>query len=157
MIPLNGNAAPSSTLASTNPTPQKQLLISADCPSRSAPSLALLLADESGRVAEKRVRTVLERRREREAIFGANLFGEPAWDMLLQLYATTLAGGRECITSLCEASAVPMTTGLRTLRHLEDRGLILRERDKFNRRRSFLKLSGQALAALDRLFRKDQR
>ncbi len=132
--------------------PRDQRLIATEWWSHSAP-FARLGTDESGPIVEKRVRRALKLRRKREALFGANLFGEPAWDMLLQLYATTLAGGRESVTSLCLASAAPMTTALRTLEHLEDRGWIQRQRDESDRRRSFLSLSGKAVAALESLFR----
>jgi hypothetical protein len=54
------------------------------------------------------------RSRQRRALyFGAALFGEPAWDMLLDLFIAKVRGARVSTTSLCLSANVPQATGLR--------------------------------------------
>ena len=72
-------------------------------------------------------RSVYAGRRLRDKLLGKTLFGEPAWDMLLALYANTLQQKRITTTSLCHASAVPTTTALRWVGQLDAAGLIRRE------------------------------
>lgn len=88
----------------------------------------------------------------REQFFEADLFGEPAWDMLLDLYEAELRQQRTTVTSVCMASRVPATTALRWLRTLEGRNLVDRTRDANDGRRKFLTLSDTALTALNALF-----
>jgi DNA-binding MarR family transcriptional regulator len=66
-------------------------------------------------------------RRERVKFFDSQLFSEPAWDMLLDLFIAKLSHKRVSVTSLCIASGVPSTTALRYIRHLESKGVISRE------------------------------
>jgi hypothetical protein len=65
-------------------------------------------------------------RRKRDAMLPADLFGEPAWDMLLDLFVQQSQGRRVSITSLCIASAAPQTTALRYITLMEAAGLITR-------------------------------
>lgn len=82
-------------------------------------------------------------RRARDACFGGDaiLFGEPAWDMLLELYSAHETGRETSITSACFAAQVPNTTALRHLGNLEAHGLIVRRNDPEDRRRSVVRLS----------------
>lgn len=82
-------------------------------------------------------------RRARDESFGANaiLFGEPAWDILLELYSAQANGRDTSITSACFAAQVPNTTALRHLGNLEAHGLIVRRGDPDDRRRSVVRLS----------------
>jgi DNA-binding MarR family transcriptional regulator len=91
-------------------------------------------------------------RRRREAAFGADasVFGEPSWDILLDLYLNHCRGGPLIsISSACIASAGPQTTALRHIGVLVDRGLLERVEDAGDRRRSFVRLTQKALAAMD--------
>src|SRR5206468_8189269 len=65
-------------------------------------------------------------RRNRDRVFNDQLFGEPAWDMLLALYALPKRGIPLSVTSLTYAANVPPTTGLRWQKVLFDQGLIER-------------------------------
>jgi hypothetical protein len=81
-------------------------------------------------------------RRRRSAIFNdASLFGEPAWDILLDLFIAAKERKRLPVTSACIGAAVPATTALRWLTVLEDKGLVLRENDASDARRVFVRLS----------------
>jgi DNA-binding MarR family transcriptional regulator len=70
--------------------------------------------------------SIYRARRRRLNYFGEALFGEPAWDMLLDLFANRALGRRVNITSLCLAADVPQSTGLRYITQLEEHGLLER-------------------------------
>jgi DNA-binding MarR family transcriptional regulator len=69
---------------------------------------------------------IYDARRSRERMFKDQLFGEPAWDMLLALYALPTRGMALGVTSLTHAANVPPTTGLRWQTILFEEGLIQR-------------------------------
>ena len=83
-------------------------------------------------------------RRERDELFGAALFAEPAWDVLLYLF---IAAGENRLISIreaCAASSVPETTALRHIAHLKDRGLLQCRVNPADRRSSHLVVSDAA-------------
>ena len=90
------------------------------------------------------VRRLLRVRRDRARYFPADLFADPAWDMLLDLTAARLEGKQEPVSSLCIAADVPTTTALRWVRSLTDAGLIERQADPFDARRSHVRLTDAA-------------
>lgn len=71
------------------------------------------------------VRRYIVARRERN-LMGEGLFSDPAWDMLLELFASSLEGQEVTVTVACNAAGCPPTTGLRYLRLMHDAGLIHR-------------------------------
>lgn len=87
------------------------------------------------------IRSILDARESRKRYFSPKLFGEPAWDMLLQLYAVELEHDRISVYHLCLASGVSQTTALRWIAKLENEGLVCREPDAFDRRRSWMQLT----------------
>lgn len=92
-------------------------------------------------------------RRRRAEVFGDDtLFGEPAWDILLDLFAAGERGKRVAVTSACIGSGVPSTTALRWLNVLEARGLVEREEDLSDARRSFVRLTGKAKVLMAEYF-----
>lgn len=98
-------------------------------------------------------RRVYRERRRRLEIFGdETLFGEPAWDILLDLYVAGEKGKRVAVTSACIGSGVPSTTALRWLNVLEARGLVEREEDNVDARRSFVRLTPRAQALMREYF-----
>lgn len=94
------------------------------------------------------LRLYLKARRARSSLFDANLFADPAWDILLDLYLANEEQRRVCVSSACIAAAVPSTTALRWITRLETCGLVEREPDRSDARRSFLRLAGSAHHAL---------
>lgn len=82
-----------------------------------------------------------ERRRRAEVFSDPSLFGEPAWDILLDLFIAAKERKRLPVTSACIGAAVPATTALRWLTVLEEKGLIVRENDTADARRVFVRLS----------------
>lgn len=101
-------------------------------------------------VKARQVRSTIKSRRLRADVFGENLFGEPAWDMLLDLYASHLEQKRVSVSSLQIASAVPGTTALRWMMRLEAKGLIVRRADPFDARRVFVELSTDGQQLMER-------
>ncbi len=96
------------------------------------------------------VRDVLRARRLRDRFFGDGLFEDPAWDMLLDLFAAQLEGARVSVSSLCIAAAVAPTTALRWIGKLTAARLLVRAPDPEDGRRAFVALSGDARDAMHR-------
>ena len=94
------------------------------------------------------VRQVIKARRLRERYFPAELFYDPAWDMLLDLTAARLEGSPVSVSSLCIAAAVPTTTALRWIRNLCEAGLFDRRIDPGDARRVFISLSDATADAM---------
>lgn len=90
------------------------------------------------------VRQAIRIRRLREQFFGEGLFEDPAWDMLLDLFAAELERTRVSVSSLCIAAAVAPTTALRWIGRMTEAGLFQREPDPFDRRRAYMVLSPRA-------------
>lgn len=98
-------------------------------------------------------REIYTQRRRRVATFGnPDLFGEPAWDILLDLYIAEADGKTVSVSSACIGSAAPPTTGLRWLGVLAENDLILREHDPQDQRRVLVRLTDRGLAAMDQFF-----
>jgi DNA-binding MarR family transcriptional regulator len=88
----------------------------------------------------------------RRRFLDPELFGEPAWDILLDLYSANLAQKRVAVGSVCIASGVPATTAIRWLAAMEAKGLVRRRPDPSDRRRIFVELCPEITAAMDALF-----
>lgn len=81
-------------------------------------------------------------RRNRNEVFGTDdLFGEPAWDILLDLFVAAKERRRVSVSSACIGAAVPSTTALRWITILEMEGLIQREPDPNDARRVHVALT----------------
>lgn len=94
------------------------------------------------------VRRMIANRQARGRFFDPELFGDPAWDMLLDLTAAHGEGARVSVTSLCIAAGVPATTALRWLTQMVESGIFVRVPDQADRRRAFIALSDTAQAAM---------
>lgn len=81
----------------------------------------------------------------RNEIVGTDLFRDPAWDMLLELFAAHESGKRLTQNSLCHASGVPESTALRMIHRLEESGLIERAEPRGDRRSCFIKPTPKAI------------
>lgn len=97
-------------------------------------------------------RKVYAVRRRREALPGtAGLFGEPAWDILLDLFIAARERRRISLANACTASAVPEASALRWIAILERRGLIVSDGPTHDRH---LKLSQATYENLIDYFRR---
>lgn len=98
------------------------------------------------------VRRIIHQRQLRARFFDAELFADPAWDMLLDLTAARVEHQRVSVTSLCIASGVPPTTALRWIAQMTDAGLLERVEDDTDRRRAFIQLTDVAVDGMARYF-----
>jgi len=96
------------------------------------------------------IQGVIKARQARERLFGDNLFADPVWDMLLDLYAHHLNGQQVTVSSLCIAARTPQATALRRLDAMVAAGLVEKIRDPDDARRLFVRLTPWALDRFDR-------
>jgi DNA-binding MarR family transcriptional regulator len=123
-------------------------------------ALHSIFGDPSGRVApvahggerEAMVRDILRLRRRRQDFFGEGLFSDPAWDILLELYATALNGRRIAATALADVLGTPASTCLRWINKLEQDGWVRRLDDPFDGRRVWIYISDRGLERMDAYF-----
>lgn len=92
------------------------------------------------------------RRSMRSARLSPELFGEPAWNILLDLFVHTDRLRRVSVTEACIASGAPPTTGLRWLNLLIEKGLVVREESTADNRVTFVSLSDEAKKILTEYF-----
>jgi DNA-binding MarR family transcriptional regulator len=102
----------------------------------------------SGEAVGKMVRA----RRLRHRYFPNMLFGEPAWDMLLELLEAETEGRQATLTTLCEAAGIPATIARRWLNSLTAEGLVLRRPDPQNAFNERIELEPKAKRAFRRYF-----
>ena len=81
------------------------------------------------------------------------MFADPAWDILLELYASHLGQQRVSVSALCNCAAVPATTALRWISALQEKLLIDRRPDPLDGRRYFISLTSKGLTAMEDYFR----
>ena len=87
-------------------------------------------------------------RQKRRSLFNQALLGEPAWDILLDLFIQTARCRRVSVKSACQDSGVPVTTALRWLAKLESNRMIRRNPAAHDRRVHYLSLTDGAQLAL---------
>jgi DNA-binding MarR family transcriptional regulator len=85
-------------------------------------------------------------------VFGDDLFADPAWDMLLELYAAQLGQRRVATSDVCIGAAVPATTALRWIEKLNQKDLIRRRKDPSDARRIWVELSAEGVLLMQRYF-----
>lgn len=88
-------------------------------------------------------------RQARHSFIDADLLGEPAWDLLLDLYVNQVHNRSVSVTDACIASAVAPTTALRWINALERRGYVVRSPDGTDGRRFFLRLKRDGLRRIE--------
>lgn len=98
--------------------------------------------------AGKKLQRMIRERDRRASFFNADLFADPAWDILLYLYRAELEQRRVSVSSCCIAANVPPTTALRWINRLLREGMIEREPDPLDRRRMWVTLSDAASRAM---------
>ena len=87
-------------------------------------------------------------RRRRDALFPPDLFGEPAWDLLLAMFVAREKGQPMILCRAYKAAGVSDTTGRRLLDRLEEEGLITRRRAPRSRKMRIVELTESAVARL---------
>ena len=101
----------------------------------------------------RNARATQRRRILRRQLLGSEeLFGEPAWDMLLDLFVNEREGKRLSMSSLCTAAAIPESSAMRLAQRLCDAGLLVRLPDPADGRRSFMKIAPETAHRLRAYF-----
>lgn len=99
------------------------------------------------------VRSYQIARSDREKHLGSGIFGEPGWDILLELYARYLDQQRVGISELGTKVLLPDATLLRWLEKLQDRGLVERVLHPTDARRVFVVLTTEGAARMQSWFK----
>lgn len=113
--------------------------------------LAAVLSEEPGPPSTAQVvKSVIKARTVREQIFGTDIFRDPAWDMLLDLYVNREEGRETSVSSLCIAAGVPATTGLRYIAAMEKLSFLGRRKDGRDARRVLIDPDPLAMTGVER-------
>jgi hypothetical protein len=91
-------------------------------------------------------------RRKLYGLFGRRLFCDPSWDILLELFVSTLEGRKVTVSTACMAACAPTTTALRHIAYLVQEGLVVRRPHPGDARSTYLELTGQAITKLTQYF-----
>ena len=91
-------------------------------------------------------------RRKLYALFGRRLFSDPSWDILLELFVSTLEGRKVTVSTACMAACAPTTTALRHIAYLVQEGLVVRHPHPADARSTYLELTEQAVSRLTQYF-----
>jgi predicted transcriptional regulator len=95
-------------------------------------------------------RRVIAARRLRSEFFKTPMFGEPAWDMLLGLYAYAAEGPRQSVGRLSTLSGSPATTALRWLDYLVKEQLVIRQPNPTDGRSDFVEMTDKGRSLMER-------
>lgn len=93
---------------------------------------------------------IMKDRQSRSKFFDPQILSGPAWDILLDLAAAGLKGEAVPTSSACASTQVPLSTALRHVNQLVEAGLVKREADPGDRRRTLLELEPHALELMTR-------
>ncbi len=85
--------------------------------------------------------TVRRRLLRRQLLGSEELFGEPAWDMLLDLFIHECEGKPLSMSSLSISTGIPTSSGMKLIHRLCDAGILQRLPDHRDGRRSLMKIS----------------
>lgn len=95
-------------------------------------------------------RQIVSERQRRYQYFDSHLFSDPAWGIMLDLFVAELEMREVPVTNLCLSSNVPDTTVLRWIKTLAFEGLVVRRKDKVDKRRVLVQLSRPAFESMRR-------
>jgi DNA-binding MarR family transcriptional regulator len=102
-------------------------------------------------VTEDHVLSILCVRRGRDEVMGRGLFSDPAWDILLELYAARLGQRRMTLNELARSIGAPQSTVARWITVLTDKGLVIALTEADEAVRLWVELSAEGDAAMKRL------
>lgn len=102
-------------------------------------------------ITEDHILSLLMARRGREESFGRELFSDPAWDVLLELYAAHLGERSVSVSELAASIGTPPTTTARWVAALASRGLVATELDPRTANRVWVKLSAEGTSKMKHL------
>lgn len=100
----------------------------------------------------EQVRAVIKARQRRALIFAPTLFVDPAWELLLELYACVLEHQTPTIGQLTRSVGIPGSTVLRWLDTLDQQKLLTRQDDPSDSRKVRMGLSEIGKSRMDLYF-----
>lgn len=77
---------------------------------------------------------------------------ETSWQMMTEWYLAHKAAGPMTVKEACITSLTNYTSATRRLSRLKSKGLVIRQPDRSDRRRTLLKLSASTYKAIDEYF-----
>lgn len=98
------------------------------------------------------LRNEISKRDLRRKYFPSELFSEPGWNILLDMYESLLRDRAVSVTDACIASQSAPTTALRWLQRLVELDLVERRPSTSDNRVTYLSLSEQAVQSLREYF-----
>lgn len=102
-------------------------------------------------------RHLYDERRIRDAAFGADLFADPMWDLMLELYASGAEGAKVSVSRACAASRAPSSSALRYIKEMTSKGLVVRDECRSDARRVYVRLSDKTRVAMSDLLNRIMR
>ena len=97
-----------------------------------------------------KARLLVDQRQRRRKHIANDLLGEPAWDMLLDLFMQFAGGAKVSTTSLCIAAQVPSSTALRYVNALEESDYVERTDSQYDKRVTLIGLTDKGVIAMGR-------
>lgn len=107
-----------------------------------------LSAEELGEMIKGHIAS----RQRRAKFFPADIFADPAWDILLEVFLADIEQRRLTISCACMAACVPPTTALRWISSMTATGLLERYPDRHDGRRHYVQLSTVASQSMRSYF-----
>jgi len=118
---------------------------------RVRPPLSLVAVDPAPMQLASLAKNIRSARDMRRELLGPDIFGEPAWDILLSLYVASAEEYRMKVSAICNESGVPDTTALRWLDILSQRGLIEKIANPLDARSRYVSLTGEGRRKMEKL------
>jgi hypothetical protein len=115
------------------------------------PGLSTVLSSDLISRRRRVVRVMISVCEMRDQHLGSALFVDPAWNILLDAYASDLDGRRISVSDACIAARAPYSTALRWLKALTERGLVWRQDDPADKRRAYIGLTDHARTVVEGL------
>ncbi|MES2496775.1 MAG: transcriptional regulator [Pseudomonadota bacterium] len=91
-------------------------------------------------------------RRVQRSIFPDAVFRESCWDIMLMCFTSDLEQGSLCVKQIRSELDESNTSLLRRIQELEDAGMVQRQRDDVDGRRTIVRLTNDGKAAMARFF-----
>ena len=102
-------------------------------------------------------RHLYDERRLRESTFDAELFADPMWDLMLELYASVAEGTKVSVSRACAASRAPSSSALRYIKEMTGKGLVVRDECHSDARKVYVRLSDKTRQAMTDLLNRMMR
>lgn len=90
----------------------------------------------------------------REEILPDMVPASPVWRLLIEMYIAKYQGRGVSITDAALLVNIPLTTTLRYLKILEDKGILQRDSDRHDKRRAWLRLREKGILIVERSLRR---